>query len=60
MIIIAPDERDAGGLGLGGGGGGGGGGTERGLAKEWAAAEVRCRRAVEAVLLTMQVMISKL
>ncbi len=57
MIIIAPDERDAGGLG---GGGGGGGGTERGLAREWAAAEVRCRRAVEAVLLTMQVMISKL
>jgi hypothetical protein len=39
VIVIAPDDRDA----------------ERGLAKEWVAAEVRCRRAVDAVLLSVQV-----
>jgi hypothetical protein len=43
VMVIAPDGRDA------------AGGAERGLAKEWVAAEVRCRRAVDAVLLGMQV-----
>ena len=59
VIIIAADERDA--AAFGGGTKRNGNsisfrGVERGLAKEWVAAEIRYRKLASAVLLNMQVM----
>jgi hypothetical protein len=48
VIIIAADERDAAAVE-------GRGGVERGLEREWVAAEVRFRRLLDAVLLNAQV-----
>ncbi len=60
VIIIAADERDAAAFGGGGTKRNGNSlsfrGVERGLAKEWVAAEIRYRKLASAVLLNMQVM----